>query len=204
MALDGLIRSRLNMSTKNTAPEKGYIKTLLRELLDPYHGENRTIPQALSLRVDVFIMGCILFSCLLIPLEHYLPDFKGVYWKCELAFTAFFSLEYVVRWYCAPNRFKYPFTRYAIIDLIAIVPAILMISSKFMVFRLARGIRFFRLLRLLKFFRYDTLILQSINNLRIWFASVRDQYRLDQLGNLFRLYIVAWVIGANLIYFTES
>ena len=192
------------MCNKNTVPEKRYIKTLLRELLNPYHGENKTIPQALSLQVDALIMGCILLSCLLIPLEYYRPEFKSFFWKCEIAFTALFTLEYFARWFCAPNRFKYPFTRYAIIDFIAIVPAVLMVSSKFMVFRLARGIRFFRLLRLLKFFRYDTLILQSINNLRIWFASVREQYRLDQLGNLFRLYIVAWVIGANLLYFTES
>ncbi len=177
---------------------------MLRELLDPYEEESRTVPQALSIQVDVFIMVCILCSCLLIPLEYFLPEYGRVYWTCELAFTTLFALEYVTRWYCAPDRIKYPFTRYAMIDLIAILPAVLMISSKFMVFRLARGIRFLRILRLLKIFRYDALIHQSINNLRIWFASFREQYRLHQLGNLFRLYIVAWILGANLLYFTES
>jgi len=192
------------MSGKSVASKKSSLKTIIHELLDPYEDENRIVPQALSIQVDVFIMGCILCSCLLIPLEYYLPEYESVYWKCELAFTSLFALEYVTRWYCASDRSKYPFTRYAIIDLVAILPAVLMISSKFMVFRLARGIRFLRLLRLLKIFRYNVLIHQSINNLRIWFASFREQYRLHQLGNLFRLYFVAWIIGANLLYFTES
>lgn len=183
---------------------RGSFTTIVRELLDPYGKGNRTVPRAVSIRVDVFIMGCILCSCLLIPMELYLPTYGRFYWGCELFFTALFALEYVVRWACAPDRLKYPFTRYAIIDLVAILPAVLMISSKFMVIRLARGVRFLRLLRLLKFFRYDELIHQSINNVRVWFASVKEQYRFQQLGNLFRLYIVAWILGANLLYFTES
>jgi voltage-gated potassium channel len=63
-----------------------------------------------------------------------------------------FTIEYLVRWYWAPNRWRYPFGFMAIIDLLVILPFYV---SHFLDLRSLRLIRFARVLQLLKIYRYN-------------------------------------------------
>ncbi len=169
----------------------------------------------LSLFVDLFILICILASCSMVVLEHIYPgerhpDLHELFWTLEVGFTAIFIVEYLVRWYAAEKRWRYPFTFYAVIDLLAILPTILMFSAEMIMLRMVRGVRLLRMLRLLrllrilKFARYGYFIYHGLVGLRTWFNAVNYQYRLRQLGRLFLWVALAWFVGANLLYLTET
>src|SRR5947208_1728698 len=65
----------------------------------------------------------------------------------DVAIIVIFTIEYLVRWYWAPNRLRYPFGFMAIIDLLVILPFYL---SHFLDLRSLRLIRMARVLQLLK------------------------------------------------------
>lgn len=69
----------------------------------------------------------------------------------DVVIISIFTIEYLVRWYGAPNRWRYPFTFMAIIDLMVILPFYL---SYLLDLRSLRLIRIFRALQLLKMYRY--------------------------------------------------
>jgi len=183
-------------------------KTRLREIMEPYQGGPRST--WMSLLADIFILVCIVISCALIPLGHYYPEYEALFWQSEIIFTVIFIIEYLLRWYAAGKRWRYPFTFYALIDLIAILPSILMLTADLMMLRVFRGIRLLRILRLLrlirllKFFRYGFLIYRSVVSVRIWISYVTEQYRLADLKKLFITSMLIWISGANALWFTEA
>jgi voltage-gated potassium channel len=79
----------------------------------------------------------------------------------KVAVTAFI-LDYLLRWmtadYRLPDRSKwmafvtYPFTAFAIVDLLSILPSIVVINKAFKLFRITR---LFKILRVFKFIRYS-------------------------------------------------
>jgi len=166
---------------------------------------------ALATTLELFIVACIFLSLVLIPLEILFPEKHLFFWRMELVFTAIFVVEYVVRWGLAEKRLIYPFTRYAIIDLLAIAPTLLMVLAEhFTLFsvarsvRLLRVVRFLRLLRFLKFLRYGYLLYRFALHLRIRFSTLRDQIQANQLEKIFLYAFLTWVIGANSLYLTET
>jgi len=176
--------------------------------MQPYQGGSRST--RMSLLADIFILVCIVISCALIPLGYYYPEYKAFFWQAEIVFTVIFIVEYLLRWFAARKRWRYPFTFYAFIDLIAILPSVLMLTADLMVLRVFRGIRLLRLLRLLrlirllKFFRYGFLIYRSVVSVRIWISYVTEQYRLSDLKNVLTTSILIWIAGANALWFTEA
>lgn len=187
---------------------KPKIRDIIHEIMEPYAG--RRYSTRLSLYVDIFILICIVASCVVIPIEVFYPGYETFYKYLEFCFAIIFIVEYLLRWYSAANRLSYPFTFYAIIDLLAIIPSILMMATEFMLLRSFRGIRllrflrFLRILRMLKFIRYSYLIYRGWISFRIWFSAICDQYRLRQLGSLFVWLLILWVFGSNLLFFTEK
>ncbi len=180
-------------------------KERLREIMDPYQGGSDAT--WLSLFTDVFILFCILISCALIPLEYLYPAYETLLMRMEFFFVTIFSIEYLLRWYASPSRRKYPFTFYAVIDLAAILPSLLMLSSKFLLLRAIRGIRLLRLLRLMRliqFFHYRFAIYRGYIQFRTSFDTFADRYRLRQLSQLFFWALIAWIAGSNILYVTES
>jgi len=179
----------------------------LFEVMEPYQGGPGST--LLSLAVDLAVLLCIFASIALIPLEQYYPTHHELIWNLELLFTAIFVVEYALRWYASPNRVAYPFTYFAVIDLLAILPTLLLFGSQLIMLRAVRGLRLLRILRLLRlvrllrFVRYGFLIKRGLVGLRIWLGSLIHEYRLRQLGRLFVAAAVAWFVGANLIHFTE-
>ncbi|MGM0418912.1 MAG: TrkA-related ion transporter [Thermodesulfobacteriota bacterium] len=150
---------------------------------------------------EKFIFACIIISCIIIPLDYLIPEYRSFWIGCEVFFAVIFTFEYLIRWYFSENKIKYPLTFFAVIDLLAILPSLLLLSNNFMLLRLFRIARF---LRLLKLIRYNQYLYNSFNNIRNWFSGFRDEYQLDNLFNLFVLCILALVVGANLVYFTET
>ncbi|WKN43124.1 ion transporter [Tunicatimonas pelagia] len=107
---------------------------------------------------DVVLLIAILLSMLLVMLEsvqQYSDQYGGYIRLGEYIFTALFTVEYAVRIYCAPRRWKYITSFYGIIDLVSILPTFLSIliegSQYALVIRALRLLRVFRVLKLTHF-----------------------------------------------------
>ena len=107
---------------------------------------------------DSIMLVAIIIS--IIPLA-----FKGTnsfFKTTDLITVAIFILDYVLRWVTADyklNRMsfssfvKYPFTPWAVIDLVSILPSLTVINSGFKLLRLFRIVRTVRVMRALRIVR---------------------------------------------------
>lgn len=160
-----------------------------------------------SLAVDLTVLVLILASCSVVVAEWLRPALALNLAPLELFFTSAFVVEYLLRWFAAEDRRRYPFTALAVLDLLAILPGLLALSPDFLLLRVVRGVRLLRLLRLvrlLRLLRYGPLIHRGLVLGRVWAASLALRYRLSALGRLFLWALVTLVVGANLLHLTES
>ena len=100
----------------------------------------------------------------------------AIFQYTDIVTTVLFIVDYVLRLITADYKLKdhsaisfvkYPFTPWAIIDLVSILPTISAVNSGFKLFRLFRIFRTFRIFRVFKAFRYSksiTIIAKVINN----------------------------------------
>ena len=104
-------------------------------------------------RFDIILLNVILLSVILAAIESVVA-FNARYALpfriCEWIITILFTIEYATRIYCSPNRKKYIFSVYGIIDLLSILPffiGILYSSTHYLiVIRALRLLRIFRIL----------------------------------------------------------
>lgn len=178
------------------------LKDRIFELIEPYGGRFRSTPG--SLVVDIIIIVCILISCLLIPLGYYYPEYDAFFWELEIGFTVLFCIEYIIRWIVSVNPITYPFSLFAIIDFLAIMPTLLVIHADYIFLPFFRGLRLLRLLRLLKFIRYRIFFYRAYIGLKNWSSTLTHHYHLRQMRLLFLVTLVFWILGSNLLYFTET
>lgn len=94
---------------------------------------------------NVLLILVIIMSLALLPLEFIpqLREYHGALAVIEIFTTVLFTLEYLLRIYAAPERIRYVFSFYGIIDLLAIAPFYLGLLG-------TQYLRVFRLLRILK------------------------------------------------------
>ncbi len=148
---------------------------------------------------DLCLIGAIISSVMVILLDS-IPALHArhaeTYLYIEWAFTVFFSLEYIVRIWCSPNRRAYIFSVYGIIDLLAITPTYIALlipqAAPLLIVRLFRILRIFRVLRLLEF-------MGEANALA---GAVRKSYR--KLVVFFALMMIIATIFGCLIYVIEG
>lgn len=116
---------------------------------------------------DIFMIVVILLSIVPLMFMKVYP----IFYVIEKVTVVIFIIDYLLRWWTADYRLKdgswsyveYPFTRWAIIDLLSILPGLNLIGDGFKIFRVARLLR---ILRLLKLFRYSDSIRVLANVLR--------------------------------------
>ncbi len=71
----------------------------------------------------------IIFSSVGVVMLDSIPAYHArygtLYLRIEWVFTAIFTVEYLVRLWCSPNRREYAFGFYGIVDLLALLPTYL-------------------------------------------------------------------------------
>jgi voltage-gated potassium channel len=99
--------------------------------------------------VNLLITGLVLVSTGIFVAETYplQPDVRSLLGKIDLIILSIFAVEYLLRLLAAPDKFKYLFSFYSLIDLMAILPVLTGITDVSFV----RILRWFRILRLLRF-----------------------------------------------------
>lgn len=106
---------------------------------------------------DVFMFCCIILS--VVPLMFW--DNYPIFVWIEVFTTAVFIIDYILRWVTAdyklgkgPHSFvSYPYSFWAIIDLLSILPSFQLLGQNF---KILRTLRMLKILRLLKALRYSS------------------------------------------------
>lgn len=121
-------------------------------------------------RFDLFLIYAILisvFAVILDTVESLNGRFTSTFIFVEWLFTGIFTLEYFLRIYCSPNRKKYLFSFYGIIDLISIIPSylgLIFVGAQYLlIIRLIRVLRIFRVLKLVRYLSEADVLMRSIN-----------------------------------------
>ena len=108
-----------------------------------------------SLLYDILMLVAITASIIPLMFVEETATFRII----EKITVAFFIIDYLLRWITADFRLNkggwsfvlYPFTGWAIIDLLSILPGLSLLGRGFKIFRVTRLLR---ILRLFKFIRY--------------------------------------------------
>ena len=130
------------------------MRNRINEIIEPGYTED-----FVSKAYDILMLIAITAS--IVPLM-FVEDMKAFH-IIEQVTVTFFIMDYVLRWFTADLRMGkkgwsfvlYPFTGWAIIDLLSILPGLSLLGRGFKIFRLTRMLR---ILRLFKFIRYSSKI----------------------------------------------
>lgn len=107
-----------------------------------------------GLRFDQILIFTILLSLLVVVLDSIESVSKSYHAELSLfewIFTGLFTVEYLVRIYCAPNRIKYVLSFFGIVDLIAVLPTYL--ALLFPELHALIDVRILRLIRIFRIFK---------------------------------------------------
>lgn len=121
------------------------------EIIEQSHDGNK-----LSLAYDIFMLLAIAVSIVPLMFVEETQTFRVI----EQVTVAIFIIDYLLRWFTADYRLQkkgwsfvlHPFTGWAIIDLLSILPGLSVLGRGFKIFRVTRLLR---ILRLFKFIRYS-------------------------------------------------
>ena len=104
---------------------------------------------------DIILLIAILASVAVVMLDSvlYMRLQYGVLFRyAEWFFTILFTIEYILRLFSAPNRFRYVFSFFGIVDLLSVLPSYLSLVfggvQYLLVIRILRILRVFRVLKL--------------------------------------------------------
>ncbi len=109
---------------------------------------------------DIALLVVIIISVLLVLLES-VAEVQSVYkitfYYLEWAFSVIFLIEYFLRVYCVPNKWKYISSFWGVIDLLAVLPIFIVLFASGLQYlfsiRLLRLMRVFRILKLGQHFK---------------------------------------------------
>ncbi len=145
---------------------------------------------------DTFIQLLIILSLVAFTIETF-PDnseaTKDFLIKFEWFCVIVFSIEYVLRIYIAEKPFKYIFSFYGVIDLLAVLPFYL---SNFFDFRALRAFRIFRIFRMFKLIRYN----KALRRFHIAYGIIKEELILF----LMLTFIFLFLASAGIYYFEHE
>ncbi|MBP2280832.1 voltage-gated potassium channel [Psychrobacter sp. PL15] len=104
---------------------------------------------------DIMLLITILASVAVVMLDSVLYmrlQYGTIFFYTEWFFTILFTIEYVLRLFSAPNRFRYVFSFFGVVDLLSVLPSYLSLMfvgvQYLLVIRILRILRIFRVLKL--------------------------------------------------------
>ncbi len=150
------------MPKANSEPDFGYGRERLHEII--FETETRA-----GKTFDIILMIFILVSVAIVMMES-VPSLDKKYHDefliLEWAFTAFFTVEYILRLYCVHRPMKYATSFFGVIDLLAIIPTYIEFfipgGHVAVVVRALRLLRVFRIFRLVSFVRQGLVISKAL------------------------------------------
>lgn len=118
---------------------------------------------------DVLLLWLIVFSVLIVILESVEGirlTSRKLFLVIEWILTGIFTIEYALRIFAARKPFKYIFSFYGIVDLLAILPAYIGIvftgAQSLLIIRAFRLLRVFRILKINRYFAAGQMLLEAL------------------------------------------
>lgn len=150
-------------------------------------------------RFDIILLWLILGSVLAVMLES-IPSIgfrnASIFLCVEIFFTIIFSIEYIIRVWVSPNRGKYIFSFWGLVDLLSVLPTYL-----YLLFPEYRYLLIIRSLRLLRVFRIAKLV-KFVNEGQALGEGLRSSfYKISTF--LFTVLITVIVMG-TIMYVVEG
>jgi voltage-gated potassium channel len=162
------------------------LKKRLRQLISEEDPIGIKFNWLIQLFILLFVVG---FSVETLP--DLSPKHHRILHIGEVFLVVVFSLEYLARVISAENPWKFIFSFYGLIDLIALLPFFMQFGFGFVSLR---ALRFLRIFRILKLMRYN----KAINHFKAAFILAKEELILFGMAALILLYFSA--VG---IYFFE-
>lgn len=120
---------------------------------------------------DVILLSFIVVSVVVVVLESlsFFPaSFKFFLTILEWMFTVFFTMEYLLRLYCAPKVSSYAFSFWGVVDLLSTLPTYLSIffpsAHGLLTIRIFRLLRIFRVFKLFSYWREGEILLETLKS----------------------------------------
>lgn len=145
----------MTVSDVEIVPGRKPLRQRIYEIIDVSDGSDPA-----STSYDYFMVAVVIISLVPLAFKHETPFFRTL----DLFAVAVFIIDYLLGLLTADYRFgggkinpfvRYPFSFWAIIDLLSILPSITMLNSGWRVIRVVRMARALRVLRVLRAFRYS-------------------------------------------------
>jgi voltage-gated potassium channel len=120
--------------------------------------------------INLIILGLIFLSLVIFVVETFsIPPSLGIWLdNLDLAILVLFTIEYLIRLWCAESKVKFVFSLFSIFDLLSIVPLLIGIMD----IRFIRIFRWFRLLRLIRFLDFKISIFKVETEDGVIFARI--------------------------------
>ena len=122
-------------------------------------------------RFDLVLLYLILASVVIVLVESVPtlpPGINKLLVVCEWVFTGLFAIEYLVRLMVVPNPWRYAFSIWGIVDLLAVMPTLFSLvfvgARQLTVIRLLRLLRIFRILKLTRFLTESGVLVSAIRS----------------------------------------
>jgi len=151
--------------------------------------------------IDIFIIVLNLLVVALFVMNTYdiSSSLRDALWKLEIAIVAIFIIEYMLRFYGAPDRWLYVRELYSIIDIAAIMPTLILIAipTYFFVY----DIRFIQIIRVLAVFRVFR-FLRFITKDHLFFGFI--SLEMVNVARLVVSVIMLFFVYSGLFFFVES
>lgn len=140
--------------------------------------EHDTEGRFLSKLYDLLMLAVIIIS--LVPLAF--REKCALFVWFETISVVIFIIDYILRWITADYKLKkdkkwksfllYPFTIFAIIDLLSILPSVGLFKPSFKLFRITRLIKIIRIFKLVRYSRRIELLFNVLNKERVTLFTV--------------------------------
>jgi len=155
------------------------LSPLRRKLYDIIFGTE----SAAGKRFDVVLIYVILTSVVVLMLDSVTAlnrTWGSVFAFMEWVLTVVFTVEYSVRVFCAPRRWRYICSFYGIVDFVSVLPSYLGLiypgANYLLIVRLLRVLRIFRVLKLVRYLTEANILLRAValsrRKILVFFLSV--------------------------------
>ena len=145
-----------------------------------------------------FVVFASCISMAMETLEPFATNHQEAFRFAEVIAVAFFTTDYLANLYFAPNRLKYFFSFWGMVDLISIIPSYLFLMN----LSALRGAKVFRLLRVIRVLRVLKIARNSLQQMAAKATSGNPI-----IANL-KIYLIAlfsvMMISSTLMYFVEG
>lgn len=152
--------------------------------------------------VIVFLIFFSIGSIIMASMEDFYLKYQTFFDISEMIVVGLFTIEYLANIYVAPDKSKYIFGPWGIIDFLAIAPSYLNVIDlrAIKVFRVLRVLRFLRLMRMLRLLKLAKHVVKE-------HGKEEQTSRFETLKMDLQIYFIAMfsvvVIFSTLIYYAE-